>query len=292
MRILATLDVPCEGEAFINGMSVVDDPDRVRRKLGFMPDSYGTYANVNCEEYLDFFARSYGLRGAQRREALRRTMAFTQLDRLASKPVNGLSKGMRQRLCLGRALIHDPQVLILDEPAAGLDPRARIELREMIAALAEQGKSLLVSSHILTELGQMCDRVAIIEQGKLLAVGTVDEILHGLERSPATGEAAEAAIGRRCRITVSVTGPVEPLQQWLEEHWQIQAVPVEAVGNGASADNLEGQSMVEFDFPDDPDPQRQLLAELVQAGLPVHQFAQRRKSLEEAFLHVTRGIVQ
>ena len=123
MRILATLDCPQAGDAFIDGFSVIDDPDRVRRRLGFMPDYYGTYPNVNVTEYLDFFARAYQLRGTERRRAIGRVMDFTGLEELADKAVNGLSKGMKQRLCLGRALIHDPAVLILDEPAAGLDPR-------------------------------------------------------------------------------------------------------------------------------------------------------------------------
>ena len=178
MRILSTLELPTEGNAWVDGFSVVDDPDRVRKRLGWMPDGFGTYSFVNCEEYLDFFARSYGLKANDRRNALKRVMSFTQLDGMANKPIRGLSKGMKQRLCLGRTLIHDPSVLILDEPAAGLDPRARIELREMITALAADGKTLLVSSHILTELAEMVDRVGIIEQGQLLAVGTVDEILN------------------------------------------------------------------------------------------------------------------
>src|SRR5882757_5966306 len=132
MRILATLDVPTAGDAFVDGFSVVDDPDRVRRRLGFMPDYFGTYPNMSVRDYLDFFARAYGLRGSQRTGALRHVMDFTQLDGLATKPIAGLSKGMKQRLCLGRTMIHNPAVMILDEPAAGLDPRARIELREMI----------------------------------------------------------------------------------------------------------------------------------------------------------------
>ena len=163
MRILATLDLPTYGDALIDGFSVINDPDRVRRRLGFMPDSFGTYPNVNCREYLDFFARAYGLRGRERRDALRHVMGFTKLDGLAEKPIRGLSKGMKQRLCLGRSMVHDPSVLILDEPAAGLDPRARIELRQMIRELADAGKSILVSSHILTELAEMCDAVGIIE---------------------------------------------------------------------------------------------------------------------------------
>ncbi len=179
MRILATLDEPTAGDAFVDGFSVVDDPDRVRRRLGFMPDFFGTYQNVNVREYLDFFARSYGLRGDERRRAIAHAMDFTGLDKLATKPIDGLSKGMKQRLCLGGTMIHDPAVMVLDEPAAGLDPRARIELREMISRLAELGKAVLISSHILTELADICDRVGIIEQGRLLAVGTVDEISRG-----------------------------------------------------------------------------------------------------------------
>ncbi len=132
MRILATLDLPSAGDALIDGFSVVNDPERVRTRLGFMPDYFGTYRDVNCREYLDFFARAYGLIGKERSAAVHQTMGFTGLDTLAEKPISGLSKGMKQRLCLGRALVHDPSVLILDEPAAGLDPRARIELRDMI----------------------------------------------------------------------------------------------------------------------------------------------------------------
>jgi ABC-2 type transport system ATP-binding protein len=167
MRILATLDEPTSGDAFVDGFSVIDDPDRVRRRLGFMPDYFGTYQNVNVREYLDFFARAYGLAGRERVRAIEHVMAFTLLNTLATKPIDGLSKGMRQRLCLGRTMIHNPSVLILDEPAAGLDPRARIELREMIGRLAEAGKAILISSHILTELAEICHKVAIIEQGCL-----------------------------------------------------------------------------------------------------------------------------
>src|SRR6476660_614246 len=136
MRILATLDLPTAGDAFVEGLSVVDDPDKVRRILGFMPDSFGRYSNVNVVEYLDFYARAYGFKGAARRDAVERVMVFTELGRLAEKPIDTLSKGLSQRLGLGRTLIHDPQVLVLDEPAAGLDPRARVELRELIHLLA------------------------------------------------------------------------------------------------------------------------------------------------------------
>ena len=177
MRILATLDMPTAGDAFVDGFSVSQDPDRVRRRLGFMPDYFDTQPNVLVGEYLDFFARS--LRPDGRRAAAgpaARDELHQARRRWRKSRSTRLSKGMKQRLCLGRAMIHDPAVMILDEPAAGLDPRARIQLREMIGQLAADGKSILVSSHILTELAEMCDTVAIIEQGRLLAVGTVDEI--------------------------------------------------------------------------------------------------------------------
>ena len=138
MRILATLDTPTAGDAFVHGHSVIDEPDVVRRKLGFMPDAFGKYPNMDVVEYLDFFARAYGLKGDRRRDAVERVLVFTELRKLAHKPIDALSKGMSQRLGLGRVLISDPDVLIMDEPAAGLDPRARIELRELIDILARQ----------------------------------------------------------------------------------------------------------------------------------------------------------
>src|SRR4051795_7407785 len=213
MRILATLDLPTAGDAFVDGFSCVNDPDRVRRRLGFMPDYFGTYADVDCYEYLDFFARSYGLAGRQRHQAIRHTMSFTRLDELAAKPIRGLSKGMRQRLCLGRAMIHDPSVLILDEPANGLDPRARIELREMIRQLAADGKTVLVSSHILTELAEMCDVVGIIEAGQILAVGSVADIQR---RGP-----------QRSWVRMRLLGGNGSLGEWLAARGDVEEVKID-----------------------------------------------------------------
>ncbi|MCH2181180.1 MAG: ABC transporter ATP-binding protein [Mariniblastus sp.] len=285
MRILATLDVPTRGTARVDGFSVVEDPDRVRRRLGFMPDNYGTYDRVNCEEYLDFFARAYGLRGNERRAALRRTMGFTQLDRLAQKPISGLSKGMRQRLCLGRALIHDPSVLILDEPAAGLDPRARIELREMIGELASQGKSLLVSSHILTELAEICDRVAIIEQGRLLAVGSVDEILKG-----SAGTSDQSSSTNTVRLQMTILGDLAVARRWLAQKKQIDLSEESAVAAGKETGKPD--NLLQFEFPDDEMAQSELLAEMIRAGIRVSSFACQQRSLEDVFLSVTKGDVQ
>lgn len=276
MRILSTLEIPTTGEAWIDGFSVIDDPDRVRQRLGWMPDGFGTYPNVNCEEYLDFFARSYGLRGNERRAALRRVMGFTQLDQLAEKPVDGLSKGMKQRLCLGRALIHDPTVLILDEPAAGLDPRARIELREMIGELASEGKSLLISSHILTELAEMCDRVGIIEQGKMLAVGSVEEILYAHQQA---GEGAVDGSPEMMQVLTLVLSDVVAAQEWLAAQPGVAEVQL-------------AQRAIKFSCSPDAEFQAELLSRMIGAGIRVASFAGKQKSLEEVFLKVTRGRVQ
>ncbi|MDP6468219.1 MAG: ABC transporter ATP-binding protein [Pirellulaceae bacterium] len=265
MRILATLDLPTYGDALVDGFSVINDPDRVRRRLGFMPDSFGTYPNVNCREYLDFFARAYGLRGRQRTDALKHVMGFTKLDGLADKPIRGLSKGMKQRLCLGRSMVHDPSVLILDEPAAGLDPRARIELRQMIRELADGGKTILVSSHILTELAEMCDRVGIIEQGQLVAVGAVEEIQKGHVT--------------HSEVEVRVLEDMSTMQQWLKARTDIENIVVDG-------------KLVRFSHVGDRPEQAELLREMIVAGFPVAAFGSHVKSLEDVFMHVTQGFVQ
>jgi len=265
MRILATLDEPTAGDALVDGFSVVEDPDRVRRRLGFMPDYFGTYHNVNVREYLDFFARSYGLVGRERLSAIGEVMEFTQLDELAEKPITGLSKGMKQRLCLGRTMIHNPSVLVLDEPAAGLDPRARIALREMISQLAAAGKAILISSHILTELAEMCDRVGIIEQGRLLAVGSVAEIS---ERAQVLSV-----------VHVRLLRDVERLQGWLATHDEISELRI--------ADHL-----AVFNLAGDREREAALLREIVEAEFAVVEFGVKHKSLEDVFLHVTEGRVQ
>jgi ABC-2 type transport system ATP-binding protein len=265
MRILATLELPTYGDAYVDGFSCVNDPDRVRKRLGFMPDYFGTYSNVNCLEYLDFFARAYGLVGRDRHKAIQYVMKFTGLDVLAEKPIRGLSKGMKQRLCLGRAMIHDPAVLILDEPAAGLDPRARIELREMIRALAADGKSILISSHILTELGEMCDRVAIIERGQLLASGRVEEMQRGQS-------------AKRFIQTKLLNGS-EQFVNWLSLRPGIHEL---------SRNDLT----VTFFHDGNQEDEVNMLREMVHSGFPIAEFVSKLRSLEDVFLHVTRGIVQ
>jgi len=266
MRILATLDLPTYGDAFVDGFSVINDPDRVRRRLGFMPDYFGTYTNVNCYEYLDFYARAYGLSGKERFDALRHVMDFTGLYQLAEKPISGLSKGMKQRLCLGRSMIHDPSVLILDEPAAGLDPRARIELREMIGELAAgEGKTILVSSHILTELAEMCDQVGIIERGQLLALGSVSDI--------------QAQQQSNREVVVRVLGELQPVAAWLEALEEINAVKV-------NDDHLR------FIHHETREEEAAWLRGLIETGFAIAEFRSESKSLEDVFMNVTKGLVQ
>lgn len=265
MRILATLELPTYGDTYVDGFSSVNDPDRVRKRLGFMPDYFGTYADVNCYEYLDFFARSYGLVGRERHQALKHVMSFTRLDEMAEKPIRGLSKGMKQRLCLGRAMVHDPAVLILDEPANGLDPRARIELREMVKELAANGKTVLVSSHILTELAEMCDRVAIIERGQLLAVGSVDEIQK--DQTPLR------------EVNVRVLHNTSLAVQWLTNREDVGQVKAEG-------------EVIRFAHQGTRESEVVLLKEMILAEFAVAEFRSHSKSLEDVFLAVTRGAIQ
>lgn len=269
MRILSTLDIPDYGDALVDGFSVINDPDRVRRRLGFMPDDFGTYPNMNCMEYLDFFARSYGLIGRERVKALRYTLSYTGLDKIAEKSIQGLSKGMRQRLCLGRAMIHDPAVLILDEPANGLDPRARIELRQMVMGLAAEGKSLLVSSHILSELGEMCDCLGIIERGTLIASGSVKEIQNRLHP--------------HLNLKVQVISNAEAVVGWLQQ--QPNVMQVTAV-----------DQLIRFQLATGAEDKQQevalLLKGMIQQDFQVVDFTSEGRTLEDVFMQITTGAVQ
>ncbi|MGZ8437748.1 MAG: ABC transporter ATP-binding protein, partial [Candidatus Limnocylindrales bacterium] len=198
LRMLATLLQPSSGDAEIDGWSVTRNPDGVRRVIGFMPDVFGVYDDMKVWEYLDFFARCYGLPAAGRRRMIADLLELVDLGPRRDDYVQTLSRGMEQRLCLAHALVHDPKVLLLDEPASGLDPRARVELRELLRELRSLGKTILISSHILPELEELCTSVAIVDQGKVLAQGRVADIERRLRfgsvlrvRLLAEGEALE-----------------------------------------------------------------------------------------------------
>ena len=265
MRILATLETPQHGDARIAGHSVVDEPEQVRRFLGFMPDYAGVYANTTVEEYLDFFARAHDLRGEARRRAVAHIIDFMSLGDLRDRHVESLSKGLKQRIALGRAIVHDPEVLILDEPAANLDPRARIEFRVLIRELAADGKTILLSSHILTELSEMCDAVTVIEKGRILASGTVKDIL---ER-----------VRKRRVLSMRFARPVEGAERFLHE--QPGVVSVHDAG---------GRLQFEFDGGDDE--QVALVGRIVAAGFPVLEFSAHAADLEDLFIEITEGRIQ
>jgi ABC-2 type transport system ATP-binding protein len=269
MRILATLDIPTGGEAWIGEDSVIDYPDRIRGRIGFMPDYYGTYANMNVEEYLDFFGRAYSLRGRKLRESREGVIDFTGMQGIRTKAIDTLSKGMKQRLGLGRILMHDPDVLILDEPAAGLDPRARVEFRELLKVLAEQGKSILISSHILTELSGLVHACAIIERGRCVAQGTVDEVR----------EKARAETGQATQLQIEVLENAETVEKLLLEQPFVEEI------------RISDRTAI-VDFHGDRAAAATLLKTLIQYNIDVVSFQTVDADLEDVFMAVTRGDVQ
>lgn len=263
MRIMATLDEPTSGDVLVDGVSVVEQPEEARRRIGFMPDQLPNHRDMTIHEYLDFFARSYGLKGQQREQTLRDVESFTGVDGFREKCLNQLSKGMKQRVSLARALVHDPELLIMDEPAAGLDPKARVQLRELIDALAESGKSIFISSHILDELGELCDGVVIIEQGQLIHSGEINAI------------AGQDGSSHR---TVWIRA-LEPLE---ELHRAVLETP-----GVIDAEILKFEVRARFSGPDAD--AAQLLKSLVSRGVQIVEFRHHREDLEDIFMKVTAG---
>jgi len=276
MRVLATLDLPNAGDCLVDGLSTVDDADRVRRTIGFMPDHFEPFPDATVAEYVDFFGRAYGLTGAARSRAVDSVMGFCQLDGIASKPATSLSKGMKQRLSLARCLVHDPKVLILDEPSAGLDPRARIEFRDLLRALARQGKAVLISSHILAELEELCTSVAIIERGRLVAAGTVAQV-RGAAMAARESAGPDDTLPATIEIALSAEHP--RFREILAERPGVTDVQVSGRFATLSAGGGDSDHAA-------------VLKTLVEAGLPVARFAARGRNLEDAFLHLTKGQVQ
>jgi ABC-2 type transport system ATP-binding protein len=270
MRILATLDEPTAGDALIDGVSVVEEPERARHLIGYVPDSLPTHRDISVHEYLDFFARAYGLKGVHREKVVTSVEEFTNLAGIREKMLNALSKGMKQRVSLARALLHDPPALIMDEPAAGLDPRARIELRELIRALSSQGKAILISSHILTELAEICDGAVIIEHGQLLMAGRVNELL------------PENVARRVVLIRVLPDQRGGDREALYRELLQTPGVEEARLNGDEVMAEVNGDDEAVCD----------LLAALVGRGHRVIEFKQQRANLEEIFMSVTKGIVQ
>jgi ABC-2 type transport system ATP-binding protein len=264
LRILGTLIRPDGGDAYVAGFSLSRQPNDVRRAIGFMPDSFGVYDEMKVWEYLDFFARCYGIPADRRRRMIGDLLELVDLASKRDVYVQGLSRGMQQRLCLAHALVHDPQVLLLDEPASGLDPRARVELRELLRELRSLGKTILVSSHILPELEELCSSVAIIDRGRVLAHGQVAEI----ERRLRVGAVYRVRVlGNRATL--------EAARAWFEGRPDVATAAILPDGE------------IEIGFRGDDEAAARLLADAVMMGGRIAAFSRAASDLEELFLQVT-----
>ena len=282
LRLLAGLLEPTAGEVRLLGEPLDRRGGAAQRLVGYMPDFFGVYDDLRVWEYLDFWARCHGLSAAKRRSTVEGLLDLVDLTPKRDTFVQGLSRGMQQRLCLAHALVHDPPILLLDEPASGLDPRGRIELRELLRALRDMGKTILLSSHILSELAEVCTTLGIIQRGRLVASGTLDEVRHQLGggdrlRIVVRGHATEAAA-----VVQSTAGAGRVL------------VEPEAQRNGDEPQTLrlpetpyDGPATLVVEWNGDDDGATQLLARLVGAGIPVRSFADEGNNLEELFLQLT-----
>ncbi|MGF1485196.1 MAG: ABC transporter ATP-binding protein [Opitutales bacterium] len=264
MRMLATLDTPDGGQIRINGRDVQAFPNETRQCVGWMPDDFGAYPDMSVWEYMDFFARMFDLKGSEREARVEEVMAFTDLEPLAARPCNRLSKGQTQRLCLGRTLLHDPQVLILDEPAAGLDPKARLEFKRLVKMLQTEGKTIFISSHILSELGEMCDTLLFIDNGRLVHFGDAESLRY-------------ARSSGRTALEVRIAGDADRLLGWVQAQGSAITL-VRALDDGAIIE-VEARER---------DALAALLKQLLAAGLPVCEFHRHQVRLEDAFVEMLR----
>ncbi len=270
MRIITTLLEPTSGEAYVGGHSVRTAADDVRRLIGYMPDFFGVYDDMTVWEYLDFFAACYRVPDGQRRRLIDDLLELVDLGHKRDVQVDTLSRGMKQRLCLARTLAHDPQVLILDEPASGLDPRARVEIRELLVELSRMGKTVFFSTHILADVAEICTHIGIVEGGRLVAQGSMSDMqrqlrphrliqIQFLARPDVLTEAQAAIFGREGVLAVR---------------------PV---------DDPERPPSVEVEFGGDEAGVSALLGALVSRGLPIVHFNETRQELEDVFMQITNG---
>ncbi len=264
IKILATLLRPTWGEARIDGLSVGPvNARQVRAIIGFVPDYFGNYPDLVVREYLEFFAAAYDIHGSRRKQVVDDVLDLTDMSYKADAEVNGLSGGMKQRLSLARVLLHDPKVLLLDEPASGLDPRARIEIRELLKELHRLGKTILISSHILVELADLCNTVGIIEQGEMQYTGTVRDIM------------SRARVGTVLHVGV-------------DERQEAAAELLRGLPGVTGVEIEENRIEVTMD-PRHADPPR-IAARLVNAGFRLNHLYEEQVNLETAFMRLTRGM--
>jgi ABC-2 type transport system ATP-binding protein len=265
IKMLATLLRPTSGRAFIDGVDVTREPERVRGIIGYMPDNFGVYDDIKVWEYLDFFAAAYKIPRDKRPQIIDDVLELTDLTVKKDSYVEELSRGMKQRLCLAKTLVHDPQVLLLDEPASGLDPRARIEIKELLKELKAMGKTIIISSHILPELADFCNKIGIIEQGELIVSGDVSAIMRQI-----TG-------GQLLDVRV------------LPEDQEQAVALLQSLPGIRSVRPTDRELKVEYTG--DPDRTYEVLAALVGQGVRVRSFTEEHTDLEDIFMKVTRGVV-
>lgn len=266
IRMLATLLEPSNGTATINGADIRTNPMEVRRQIGYMPDFFGLYDDVRVWEYLDFFANLYSVPVRQRKGVIDNVLELTDLTVKRDAFVQTLSRGMQQRLCLARCLVHDPALLLLDEPASGLDPRARAELKELIAELGRMGKIVIVSSHILPELADFCNTVGIIERGQMLAFGPVAKIVRQIQPTRVLG--------------VQILENLDEAHAFSTDQAHVLGV------------HRDGDHKLRVEFSGERDEQAEFLAALIQAGHRVTDFHEEQANLEDVFMRLTTGAVQ
>ncbi|WDE96380.1 ABC transporter ATP-binding protein [Lentisphaera profundi] len=258
MRMIATLEMPDEGDIYICGSDAVDDPNSVRSKIGWVPDDFGRYQNMTIVEYLDFFARAFDYQDQERKNRIQEVMDFTGLTKLKDRFIDKLSKGQGQRVCLGRALLHDPDVLLMDEPAAGLDPKARMELKNLIRILAEEGKTIFISSHILSELSEICDTMIFLEQGEVLHHGGAEELKRGAREGVS--------------VLVKILNDPQVLENWADMNPGISLLDKTNKGGRLLFEQSSDDFLAET------------LKRMINEGIQVIEFTQEETTLESAFV--------
>lgn len=263
--ILATLLAPTSGTAYVNGYNIQKEPKMVRRQLGYMPDFFGVYDQLKTSEYLHFYGASYGIPLNEREKLIPQLLDLVNLSHKRDSYVDLLSRGMKQRLCLARSLIHDPEVLILDEPASGLDPRARVEMREILKELKMMGKTILISSHILPELAEMCDIIGIIDQGKLVAEGSVTDI--------------QAQLRGERLIIVKIMGEADKATAFFEDD-----------PNVSKLNRGEDENTLQFIYKGSDREQTELLKKAILNNLTITSFSEVETNLEDVFMEITKGV--
>ncbi len=271
MRMLTTLTRPTSGQAWVAGQSVVDAPRAVRRAIGYMPDEFGVYDDMRVWEYLDFFAACYDIPEIERRKLIEDLLELVDLTHRRDDMVDKLSRGMKQRLSLARTLAHDPSVLILDEPASGLDPRARVEIRELLVELARMGKTIFFSTHILADVSEICTHIGIIEAGQIIAQGSMDDMRAQLQPH------------REITVTVKDAEAAALVRSTLADFTGVIGIK--------DLEPKAGRARVRIDYTGDDDGVAAMSQKLNSASIAVLGFAEETKDLEAMFMRVTKGIV-